>query len=82
MDTKERALAAIVKRAAEVFGRDAATLGPETSFEADLGAKSAQLVQVTTALEDEFEVEIPYMDFKRRKTFMDAAALVERLVEG
>jgi acyl carrier protein len=82
MDTQERALAAIIKRAAEVFGRDASTLGRGTAFGAELGAKSAQLVQITTALEDEFEVEIPYMEFKRRKTFGEAAAFVEQLVEG
>ena len=82
MDVKAEALAVIIRRAAEVFGKDPATLGEGTSFEADLKAKSANYVQITTVLEDTFEIEVPYMEFKRRKTFLEAAAYIENLVEG
>lgn len=82
MDIREKALAVIIKRAAEVFSVDPATLNEGTALEADLKAKSANIVQITTVLEDEFDVEVPYMDFKRKKTFGEAAAYIEQLVEG
>ena len=82
MDIREKALQVIIKRAAEVFSVDPATLNEGTSLEGDLKAKSANIVQITTVLEDEFDVEVPYMDFKRKKTFGEAAAYVEQLVEG
>lgn len=82
MDVRNKALAVIIRRAADVFKVDPATLSAGTSFETDLQAKSANYVQITTVLEDEFDVEIPYMEFKRKKTFGEAASYVEQLVEG
>ena len=82
MDVKGKALAVIIKRAAEVFNVDPATLGEGTSFEADLKAKSVNYTQITTVLEYEFDVEVPFMEFKRRKTFGEAAAFVEQIVES
>ena len=71
----------MINRAADVMKKDSSELNESSSFE-ELGFKSGNYVQVTTVLEDEFEVEIPYMDFKRRKTFGEAAAYVEELIEG
>lgn len=79
---KDQILEVIIARAAEVFKVDAATLSGETRFEADLKAKSANIVQITTVLEDEYDIEIPYMDFKRKATFDEAAEFVEQLIEG
>ncbi|QOX66008.1 acyl carrier protein [Anoxybacterium hadale] len=78
---REEILQTIIKRTADVMKKNADELNADSSFEA-LGFKSGNYVQVTTVLEDEFEVEIPYMDFKRRKTFGEAAEYVEQLVEG
>lgn len=72
----------IINRAAEVFGVDADTLSGETQFEKDLQAKSANIVLITTVLEDAYDVEIPYMEFRRKKTFQEAADFIEELVEG
>lgn len=72
----------IINRAAEVFGLDADTLSGETQFEKDLQAKSANIVLITTVLEDAYDVEIPYMEFRRKKTFQEAADFIEELVEG
>lgn len=79
---KDQILEVIIERAAEVFKVDAATLSGATRFEADLKAKSANIVQITTVLEDEYDIEIPYMDFKRKATFDEAAEFVEQLIEG
>lgn len=81
MDLQEQVLETLINRAAEVLKVDAAELSGDSSFEA-YGAKSAQYVQVTTVLEDEYDVEIPYMDFKRKKTFNEAAEYVVQLIEG
>ena len=37
--------------------------------------------QITTYLEDELEVEIPLMNFRRQKTFGEAADFVNELLE-
>ena len=79
---KDQILAVIIKRAAEIFKKNPFELNADTSFADDLQAKSVNYSQITTALEDEFEVEIPFMDFKRKKTFGEAAEYVEQLVEG
>lgn len=79
---KDEVLEKLIERVAEVFGVEAAGLSGSTHFTDDLKAKSAQIVQVTTFLEDEFDVEIPYMEFKRKATFEEAAEYIEQLVEG
>lgn len=81
MELRKEILEVMIKRAADVMKKDPSELDEGSNFE-ELGFKSGNYVQVTTVLEDEFEVEIPYMDFKRRKTFGEAAAYVEELIEG
>ncbi|MCL5736562.1 MAG: acyl carrier protein [Actinobacteria bacterium] len=49
---------------------------------ADLGAKSVNLVRIISALEDEFEVEIPFMQFRRHKTIGGAIGYVVQLYEA
>lgn len=82
MEVKEQAMQLLIKRAAELFHKDPGELNENTSFADDLKAKSVNYVQIITVLEDEFEVEIPFMEFRRKKTFGEAAAYVEQLVEG
>ncbi len=58
----------------------AADIGDETRIIADLGAKSVNFVRVISALEDEFDAEIPFMEFRRRQTVGEAVEyVVERL---
>lgn len=80
MTIREEALAILVKKAATLFGKDPATLGENTRFEEDLAAKSVNYVQLSAALEDEFDVEVPYMEFKRKTTFGEAAAYIAELL--
>lgn len=42
----------------------------------DFNAKSVQYSQLTTFLEDEFDIEIPYMDFRRQATIGEAVDYV------
>lgn len=66
----------LANRAATIFNLDAANLGPDTRFVEDLHAKSVDLVKFTTLLEDEYDVEVPFMAFKRCATFRDAAGFI------
>ena len=81
MEFREHVIELLVAKAAKMFGLDPATLGPQTTFKADLGCKSAHIVQFTTSLEDEFDVEVPYMEFNRKETFEDAAEYIAELCD-
>ena len=49
----------------------------DTRFIEDLHCKSVNIVQFASALEDEYEVEVPFMELNKKKTFGEAAALVD-----
>ena len=53
-----------------------------TEIIADLGAKSANLVRIIAVLEDEFDLEIPFMQFRRKKTMGEAIEYVVQLAEA
>lgn len=62
------------------FGVPVDEVCDETRFVADLGAKSVNFVRIISALEDEFDAEIPFMEFRRRQTVGEAVEyVVERL---
>ena len=73
MSIREEVIEALCKKAADIFGVDAAALGPDTRFEEDLHAKSVNIVQFSAVLEDIYEVEVPFMEFKKKATFGEAA---------
>lgn len=81
MDQKEKVMEKLVERAAPLFGKTPEELTEETRFAEDLSAKSVHYSQITTYLEDEFDVEIPYMTFRRKKTLGEAAEYVAELCE-
>jgi len=81
MAQKEQVVQKIIARLTEIFGKQESDLGEETRFVEDLGAKSGNLTQITTFLEDEFEVEIPFMEFRRKATVGAAAEYVLTLIE-
>lgn len=74
---QEEVVDILKNKAAEIFGVDAASLSAETSFVDDLHCKSVNIVQFASALEDEYEVEVPYMQLNKCKTFADAAKFVD-----
>ena len=79
MTIKEEAVEVLVKKAASLFGKDEKELSEKTSFKDDLNCKSTNIVQFSTALEDHFDIEVPYMELARRKTFGEAGDLMEEL---
>ena len=70
----------LVEKCAYLWGVDADTITPDTTFE-EHGTKSVQISQMTTFLEDEFDCEVNYMQFKRNKTLGEAAAFVAELLD-
>jgi acyl carrier protein len=82
MELRDEILEKIINRAAELFKRPPAELGAETRFVEDLKAKSVNYVQIIAVLEAEFDVEITFMEFRRRKTLGEAAEFVAGLCGG
>jgi acyl carrier protein len=81
MAQKQQVVEKIMERVCEIFGKQKSDVGEATRFVEDLDAKSGNLTQITTFLEDEFEIEIPFMEFRRKATIGDAAEFVLSLIE-
>lgn len=69
----------VLRKAQEVFTKD--DINPETRFKEDLAAKSINIAQLMNVLEDEYDVELPYMDFRRCETIAEVAAFIKKLDE-
>ncbi len=80
MEERDEILEAIIKRISMLIGVDEASLSEETEFES-LEMKSVNYSQLTTYLEDECDVEVPFMEFKRKATIGEAADYIVELVE-
>jgi acyl carrier protein len=81
VSTRDLAYQKIVERTCVLFGKTPEELSEETRFIEDLGAKSGNVSQMTTFLEDEFDVEISFMEFSRRPTLGMAADYIVELCE-
>jgi acyl carrier protein len=57
-------------------------LTDSTDLVADLGVKSVNFVRIVGALEDEFDLEIPFMEFRRKKTIGEAIDYIVQLYES
>lgn len=82
MELRDQILEKIIQRASELFKKSPSALSGNTKFVEDLRAKSVNYVQIITVLMDEFDVEIPFMDFRRKKTLGEAAEFVAGLLGG
>ena len=72
MTTIER----VRKVVAEQLDRNPDEVTPEASFE-DLGADSLDMVELTMAFEEEFDIEIPDEDAEKIRTVQDAVSYLE-----
>lgn len=80
MSFKDEVIELLKKEAADLFGVSPDTLGAGTRFKADLNCKSADIVRFTVALENEYDVEVPFMAFNRCATFDEAGEYISKLV--
>ena len=78
---RDEIIETMAKRAASIFGKDTAFFTADTTFE-ELGMKSVNYSQLISYCEDEYDLEIPFMEFRRKKTFGEAAEFIEELIEG
>jgi acyl carrier protein len=58
------------------FSVDEAHLVPEASFVSDLGADSLNIVEISMAIEKEFDIEISDEDIESTKTLGDLEQLI------
>ena len=78
MELREQIVNDIIAKATSIFGGE---ITEETRFTEDLKAKSLHLVQIVTMLEDNYDVEVQYMKFRRYPTIGEAADFVLSLCE-
>ncbi len=69
----------LIIKTGELCGKDASELTPETNFSDDLHMKSATMVVLIAYLEDEIDVDINFMEFRRQATIKQAAEYLENL---
>lgn len=82
MALRDEILDKIIERTAQVFKKDPGELSADTRFVEDLKAKSVNYVQIIAILEDAFDVQINFMQFRRKKTLDEAAEFVAQLCGG
>ncbi len=74
---QEEVIDILKDKAASIFGADPSTLSADTRFVEDLHCKSVNIVQFASALEDEYEIEVPFMELNKMKTFGEAAQFID-----
>jgi acyl carrier protein len=73
---------ALYAAVSQTMNKPIAELNDGTELIKDLGAKSVNFVRMIGALEDEFDLEIPFMEFRRKKTIGEAIDYIVQLAES
>lgn len=73
MSIRDEVLELLTTKAVQLYKVDPDTLSPDTRFVEDLNAKSIHIVQFTAVLEDEYEIEVPFMEFGKKATLGEVA---------
>lgn len=81
MTIQEEVCQALAKKCAELFNANEAELGPDTKLVEDLGAKSTNYVQISAMLEDMYDLEVPYMELRRKATFAEIGDYINSLFD-
>lgn len=79
MLTNDQVAEKVHKILQEFLGVDPATLKPETNLTEDLDTDSLDLIELTMALEEEFNIEILDDQAEKIKTIQDACDLVIKM---
>ena len=82
MELRDEILEMIIEKAAQIFKKDPAELNENVHFINDLKAKSVNMVQIITMLEAEFDVQVNFMQVKRKETMGEVADYVTELCGG
>ena len=81
-DIRNEVIELMREKCAFIFHVDKETLGPDTRLAEDLHCKSVNYVELSTYLENDYDVEVPYMAFKRNKTIGEVADYIQDLLEN
>ena len=76
MTLEERIAVGVMKAIARIFKKDVNELTRDTRFVEDLHAKSVNIVELLAVLQDEFQIEIPFMEARKRQTIGEAIDFV------
>jgi acyl carrier protein len=79
---RERVADVMYAAVLEVTGKSREELTDDSEFITDLDLKSVGFVGIIGALEEEFDLEIMFMEFRRRKSIGRAIDYVVELQEG
>jgi len=71
----------IIQKIAELCDKDPADITPDTKLVEDLEMKSPTMVILIAYLEDEFDVSIDFMKFKRYPSVGEAAGFIDTLMQ-
>lgn len=82
MKTKEEIQATVTKVVADMLGMPNDSVKMESAFVANLGADSLDLIELTMALEDEFDLEISDEDAGKLVTVQNAVDYVFERIEA
>jgi acyl carrier protein len=77
MTASNETLKKLLTLAAKHFGRDATTLAADQDFFEVLGINSLQAMELLTAVEESFDIEIPDYELQGVKTFHALASVIE-----
>ena len=73
---RDDVLARLKELAVELLEIDEAEVTPEASFMDDFGADSLDMIELLTAVEEAFKIEIPDEDASKLQTVQDAVNYV------
>jgi len=69
----------VTAEVARIFKRDINAITRDTRFIEDLDAKSISYTQLIAVLDDALDIDIPFMDLRRKKTVGEAIDYVTSL---
>jgi acyl carrier protein len=79
MELRDEILEKLIARTAAVFKKNPVELSEGTNFIDDLKAKSVNMVQIISVLEDEYDIEITFMEARRKKTIGEMVDYIAEL---
>lgn len=80
MELRDEIVSVIIGKVSKLFSLDPGSISDDTQFVEDLKAQSVNYVQIIGVLEEEFGVDINFMEFRRKKTIGEAGSYVASLL--
>lgn len=82
MELVQEVMEKIINKSSELFKREISSMNGDTKFVEDFNIKSVDFVKIIAVLEDDYDLEINFMEFRRKKTILEAATYVANLCDN